>query len=298
MEWLEANRDTKFFMFLHSYKSHAPYLETYFLEQGEHADILEKRKALYDGNIRRVDDFFGQFVNKLRSLGLFSNTIIVVVSDHGEHFYDHFAEADRIPPEPTPIPQTSTIAHGHSVYDELIRIPMIFYLPGLQPKKSIYEEQIRLVDVLPTVLDYLGLSHEGPVQGESLLPLMRTGQRLHDSPAISEFTHTGPEQKSVRMGGYKYIYTGDPDERKQEVSFRNIPKYALFDLKSDPGEKNNIYSQNKALAEEYHDILQKTLEESRAINRELREKRKPGEVDSNPMPEDVTNALKALGYLQ
>lgn len=299
--WLRENSNTKFFMFLHTFECHIPYEGAFFLSDTVMEDLIEHRKALYDGDIRVADSYFGTLMRTIDQLGLMSNTIIIFLSDHGDDLYDHYRETDVVPPIPADQvdPHFNKVDHSHSLYDELIRVPLILYVPDLQPAERIVKNQVRLIDIMPTVLDILDTEHNDPIQGQSFLNLVQTGAREDDPPALSESTSFGPERKSIRKDGYKYVWIEKPDEPKfSELTLRNLSQYELFDLNSDPGEKNNIYSQNKALAEGYHDILQKTLEESRAINRELREKRKPGEVDSNHMPEDVTNALKALGYLQ
>jgi arylsulfatase A-like enzyme len=299
MDWLESNRDTKFFMFLHNYECHDPYEDTYFLDQGDKGSFIEQRRALYDGDVRKTDAFFGRLIEKLESLDMLSNTAVIVVSDHGEDLGDHFNEEDRIPPKfSIDVPQISNADHGHSVYDEVVRIPMIMHFPGIQPKKAVLDNQVRLIDVMPTILDYLDMEYDGPLQGTSLLPLMETGEREVDPPALSEYTGHGPEQKSLRMNGYKYIYVKNPSQIKYGITFRNIPKMALFDLKKDPGEKNNIYAENKELAMEYHQVLEEILRESAAINNDVRKKNQAGERKSEKPPEDVIKSLKALGYIQ
>jgi len=296
-DWLESNRDKKFFMFIHHYECHDPYESSHFLSSTSGDALLEQRKALYDGDIQRADKFFGSLLEELKRLNLFSNTIIILVSDHGEDFGDHFFEKDRIPPKTAnPIPQISNVDHGHSVYDELIRVLMAFHIPGFKADKQRLENQVCLIDVLPTLLDYLGIRYEGPIQGVSLIELLQNGKRANDPPVISEFTEYGPEQKSVRMNGYKYVYTENPSQAQQKVGFANIPKHRLFDLRKDPKEKKNIYVERKELGEKYHQILGDTLEESQAINTRLRTSRR--QVEKKSLPRDVLEKMKALGYLQ
>jgi arylsulfatase A-like enzyme len=308
MNWLEENRDIKFFMFLQTYECHTPYEDERFLKQEAPVEYIEKKIALYDGDLRRTDEWFGKLMDKLESLDLFSDTIIVVVSDHGEDLHDHFTVEDVISDSSRYSDPTATesirhrrslrIHHGHSLYEEITRVLTIFHVPGLQPEKTVLENQVRLIDVMPTILDRLGIQTDDPVQGTSLLELMKTGERAHDPAAISEFVFYGPERKSVRMNGYKYIYAGDLDERRNDTTYRNIPQYALFDLKNDPDEKHNIYSQNKGLASEYHKILGESLEQSLSIKSELEKKYKPIGQETGEQPEDVLEDLKALGYLQ
>lgn len=296
-EWLAENRDRKFFMLLHNYECHVPYEGTFF-PVGEGAGLAEIRNALYDGDVRSLDEQFGELIEKLRALDLLSNTIVIVTSDHGEHFYDHFDEDDRIPPGAEPIPEVSNLDHGHSLHEELIRVPIIFHLPGLEPGKRVFDNRVRLTDVMPTVLEHLDIAHDGPAQGQSLIGLMKRGDRPDEPPAMSEFTFSGAEQKSVILDGYKYIYTENPDEKKGGVGYRNIPTRALYDLKKDPGEKNNIYEQNRATAEKLHAALEEILAESSDINALLKAKHGAKGSEAAALPDDVIESLEALGYLK
>lgn len=298
-DWLEENRNYKFFMFLHNYECHDPYEGTYFLDKKKNLDFIETRRALYDGDIHYADGLFGEFMKKVESLGLLSNTIIVFVSDHGEDLYDHFTEEDRIPPKSSVmVPQISNVDHGHSEYEELVHVPLIFYIPGLKPARTVLDNQVRLIDVMPTVLDCLNIQYDGPVQGESLLKLIRTGKREKDPPALSEYTGQGPEQKAIRLNGIKYIYTPDPNERKYGITFRNIPRYGLFDLKKDPSEKRNIYSDNKKLAEQYQAILQEILNQSAEIRKSIQQTSPSANEQGARPPQDIIDGLKSLGYLK
>jgi arylsulfatase A-like enzyme len=307
LDWLEDNVETKFFMFLHTFECHMPYEDPYFLSDNGVDTLIERRKALYDGDIRRTDSFFGQLLQKLESLGLMDNTIIVFLSDHGDEFYEHYSEADiirtshkkTIPiPEPDEIiPELSTVDHAHSVYDELIRMPLIVYIPGLEASNRVLDNQVSILDIMPTLLDFLDIDYDVPMQGESLLELMRTGSRENDPPVISEFTDIGPERKAIRKDGYKYIWTEEPEETRY-YTLRGIEKFEFFDLNSDPDEKKNLYEQERELARQYHEALEKEINASLAINVKLRPGYDPPGDEIPQIPEDVRDALKGLGYLQ
>ena len=298
MEWLEENSDDKFFLFVHTYECHIPYQSEFFVSEDVRSDLNDLRMALYDGDIRTADTYFGKFLEKVDALGLTSNTLVVLLSDHGEEFGDHYTESDMIPPPSEEIPPNrNALDHGHSQYEEMIHVPLIFYIPGFEAPKTRIENQVRLIDVMPTTLDILNIEYDGPMQGVSLLELLRTGQRSDDPPSISEFNEGGPERKAIRKDGYKYIWIKHPDDCKRNC-FKNLARHELFDLRKDPDEMNNIFLPNEQLSKEYHKILMKQLEESRGINEMLRagfssSGRATGEIDKN-----VSDSLKALGYLQ
>ena len=296
--WLRANHDRKFFMFLHHYICHTPYEDQFFFEQLKDPSFIEHRIALYDGDIRQADILFGRLMEELESLDLLSNSIIMIVSDHGQDLGDHITETNLIPPLLSAKPEVSGIVHGMSVYDEVTRVPMIFYIPGFQPKKTTIRNQVRLIDIMPTILDYLKIPHENNIQGTSLLPLLKTGERLNDPPAVSEVMLSGPIQTSVRMNGYKYVFATDMDRRVQNRLLPYISQYALFDLRNDPEEKHNIYAQNEDVAREYHAVLEDVWRESADINRELSEQYQSAGKEQAPLSKELVEALSALGYLQ
>ena len=170
LEWLKKNSKNKFFLFLHGYDVHGqhdpsggftrefvdpPYngrlkggkeeqgvIREEGLEKG-HIELTDEDvrfwRALYDEKIKDVDELFSGFADELRKMGLLENTIIVLCSDHGTEFYEH-----------------QRFDHGFSLYDELIRVPLIFRLPRTKGSVVI-EGQVRGIDVMPTVLELLGV---------------------------------------------------------------------------------------------------------------------------------------------
>ncbi|MGC9326783.1 MAG: sulfatase-like hydrolase/transferase, partial [Candidatus Hinthialibacter sp.] len=97
---------------------------------------------VYDGGARYADEWVGAIVRHLQERNLMDSTLIIVTSDHGE------ALGDRWMPRPA--------NHGHTLYDELLLVPLIFHLPKQIPSGRKVEKQVRLLDMLPTVLDLLG----------------------------------------------------------------------------------------------------------------------------------------------
>lgn len=298
MRWLENNVDTKFFLFLHTYECHIPYEHAFFLPKDGESSLIERRKALYDGDIRFADFHFGRFMRTLRSLDLMKNTIVVFLSDHGEDFYDHYRESDLVPPYTEQvIAQYSEVDHGHSLYEELIRVPLIFYIPGSEAAGNVVHNQVRLIDVMPTVLDILNIHIDDPLQGVSLRELLRnTEHRWNERSALSEFTDIGPERKSIRADGYKYVWTENPDVGRL-YKFKEVDRYELFDLKLDPEEKQNIQDHNVQLARKYHKMLEDELASSRMLRHALRQRHEFAERRNEDMDEHLKGQLKALGYL-
>src|SRR6185369_6882611 len=110
----------------------------------------------YDDEILHNDKSFELLAGKMKELGILDNTLIIVVSDHGEEFWDH-----------------GWTAHGHSVYQELTHAALLMWNPKLLPTARRVKEPVQLIDIMPTVLDLLGLPPPNLIQGQSLAPLAR-----------------------------------------------------------------------------------------------------------------------------
>lgn len=180
--------------------------------------------ALYDGGVRVADDFVGGLLDALHGLGLEGRTAVIVTSDHGEEFGEH-------------APERFWDAHCVTLYDELIHVPLLMRLPGIAP--GTVREQVQLVDVAPTLLEWLGLGVPGTMQGRSLLPLLRGGAPAAPRWAFAEATCSGPEYKALRRADLKYVGEFDP-----QVLDGATPLWLrgeqLFRIDADPGEQRDL----------------------------------------------------------
>ena len=182
--------------------------------------------ALYDAQIRRLDEeFFGRLRRTLEREGLDENTLVIISADHGEELFDRDL-----------IGHVSTFKEGR-LYDELTRIPLIFWFPGVLPAGRIVEEPVQCIDVAPTILDLLDLPLAQGMQGQSLLSLIEERDGWTQKPLFFETSAAGytadEEQyrqrfRAVRTERWKLIHAG-PDEA-----------YALYDLDDDPGELEDV----------------------------------------------------------
>ena len=218
-----------FFAYLHFMDTHAPYLspsgqKNLFVQfKGEpvygmgykdyiSSDDLQYAMALYDEQIRRVDDFVGELINFLKELNLLEQTLVILAPDHGEGFYEHFG-----------------LGHGVNLYSEVINIFLLFYFQGQFAPKEI-DLQVQGVDLLPTLLDFLRISPaEKGLDGQSLLPLIiNSGEKSvfgnNERLALSELG----EKKALIQGKWKFIY--DLFLQTEE----------LYNLESDPRERLNL----------------------------------------------------------
>ena len=260
LAWIKGNSKNKFFVFLHGYDVHGQFdppggftrefvIPSYRgrLKGGkeEEAVIREKGlentpvklndedvrfwRALYDEKIKDVDERFGLFIDELQKMGLLENTVIVLFSDHGTEFYEH-----------------KRFDHGFSLYDELIRVPVIFRLPRAKAGMVI-KDQVRAIDVMPTLLDLLGVKVsnkvKGQMQGVSLLRCLN-GEHM-DLTAFSETDYRlYVNKRAIRTpDGFKFIYSLDTGMKE------------LYNLKDDPGELDNLIDRHKRLAYELEQKL-------------------------------------------
>lgn len=295
-DWLEEHKDERFFLFLHNFDAHydytppAPYDTMFdphydgemdgnhFIERDDvHARMdsrdLEHILALYDGEIRYVDDHIAILLEKLRKLGLDDDTIVLIVSDHGDEFFEH-----------------GNKGHHRTLYDEVLRIPMIVRLPDRAYAGTAVEEQVTLVDLMPTILDVAGVQAPSGMQGLSLTPLM-AGRRSGRSAIYSAF---------LDKRGFNLQTARRTNESKVIQHFNRIthPRKApveLYDLVSDPEEQSDLSESSTTRARGELDIMAGFLEEQWIENRRL--DANSGGSNRIELDDDTMEALKALGYV-
>lgn len=253
IEWLEKNKENKFFAWIHYYDPHSPYTPPPPFDKK-----YEGRP--YDGEIAYIDFLIGRLMDYLQQEKLLEKTLLVFTSDHGEGLGEH-----------------KEILHGNFIYDTTVRVPLIIRFPDKEIQDKVISTQVRLIDIVPTILDYLGIEFSEEIQGVSLLPLIKGNSE--DLPAYSETyyprIHFGwSELISIRKNGYKYI---------------DAPKPELYDLRADPSELNNLYLQKKDIAEQLKSELNQIIE---------RDSTKAGKkAAKRELDQETRQKLRALGYL-
>jgi len=303
--WIEFNKDRDFFLFIHTYQPHDPYVsplpyKTRFLsEQARwtHLNLLgylggqsgiykplppEERQNiidLYDGEISYTDErLLGPLVDTLKELSLFDQTMIIFTSDHGEEFFEH-----------------GGWGHGHSLYEESLKVPLLIKFPGKKFSGRRIENIVSLVDILPTVLDEYGIDkRQNDFDGRSLLPLLKGKEKGHRT-FLSEVGENIlnlhlPRKTATNEGMYKFILNGKLSQNESDF-FQVLPApvktLELFDLSADPFEKNNIVDERARLAQRFLaqiEILQ-GLTKGRA-------------GETAVIDEELEAQLRALGYIK
>jgi arylsulfatase A-like enzyme/Tfp pilus assembly protein PilF len=251
--WAASSPRPPFFLWVHFFDPHQPY-----------AASLEDRKGAaspYDAEIVSADRGVGRLLDALRESGVQDDTLVVLTADHGESLGEH---------------QEKT--HALFVYDATVHVPLIFRYPAKLPRSRVYPGAVRSVDIVPTVLAMLGLPGGEETQGQSLLRAFRGEVPPPDLPQYSEslLAELGfgmAPLHAVRLGGYKLI---------------RAPRPELYDLRADPQELRNIYTEERDRAARLEGELDRLLEESAGKARKAKE---------NPMTRESEEALRALGYL-
>jgi arylsulfatase A-like enzyme len=213
-----------------------------------------------------MDEQVGRFLNVLRTRGLYDDATIVVTSDHGEEFWEH-----------------GGFEHGHSLYDELVHVPLIIKLSAhVDVNQKVIQNAVRVLDVMPTIFEAVGVDSPASFEGKSMLPIMR-GERDEARAILMESTLYGPPKIAWRTERYKYIHdaTAGPDGIGE-----------LYDLQADPGETQNVSAQQ--------------LETAKRLRKQLFdfyfELRRRSDQMSAPDPVDLSptriRQLKSLGYIR
>jgi arylsulfatase A-like enzyme len=214
LDWLQEHDRGRFFTWLHFYDPHAPY---------EPPEPYRSRYAKdpYLGEIAFMDEQLGRVFGYLEARRLLNRTIIVVVGDHGESLGEHGEHT-----------------HGLFVYESVLRVPFIIRAPFTNLRGRRVDEPTRSIDMMPTVLDLLGISAPAGVQGRSLAGLMTGTERALELETYSESMYPRDfgwsDLRASRIGRFKVIVAPRPE---------------LYDLAVDPHELSNLYTKRRALAE-------------------------------------------------
>lgn len=294
---IEEKLNNNFFLWIHYFDPHGPYkpptpYNSMFLNnsRGKTVPISKKMDSgfmaipgyvaennitdvdyyisQYDGEIRFVDEQIGLLWRKVKELNLDKNTILIITADHGEamgerqHYFEHWA----------------------ALYDEIIRVPLIIKCDKITSFARVIKQQVQSIDIAPTILELVHIDKPRTMQGNSLFPMIKTGEKHPSFFSFSECGFQTPGSKSVeciRTNEWKLIY-------KEE---NNKEDYELYNLNLDPEEKNNLI----AIEINKFKFLNKKLKQWRNRNHFIR----PTFYEtSDYLTEETKEILKSLGYVQ
>ncbi len=302
--FISSNKGKNFFLFLHTYQFHEP------LESPE--EIIEKvskgKKLIWKGisisqligggkgtykplkkeeiesikilakaESRTIDEhLIGPLIKKLKDDGIYDQTMIIITSDHGDEFFDH-----------------GGWEHSHTLYNELIRVPLIIKFPYQKFKGKKVDKNVRLIDLAPTILDVLGFNNNKKysMDGKSLIPVIEDKEK-EERKCFSEIYYDPtrphiPPRVSVVYGDYKLIVNQIIPEWEKFFSYPPPPlsPFELYNLKNDPYERKNLYSGKNEIAQ----LLLEMIKEYK--------KKIPPKAEKVSIDEELKEKLKALGYI-
>ncbi len=216
--------------------------------------------ARYEAGIRQADHFVGQFQTRMADLGLWDDAYVIITSDHGEALCEH-----------------NQWEHGWSVHHTDLHVPLILRWPADLPAGRRVRQTLRLIDLMPTLLDQLRLPEPAGMQGQSLGPYIAGRPPSHQPIAFSESVKLGAEQKGIYVGDRKLMLTPSTGRRQ------------LYNIALDPYEQNDL----AATGDPRLDELTRILSDRVTLNSQIAEGFNPATADLSP--EDRAR-FEALGY--
>ncbi len=289
--WLEKYRDRKrpFFMVVHFFDPHLAYnppsefmLPFIFGYQGKmtppfnpsDADLEKIRRGelsydeadrkfiigLYDGELSFTDYWIGMFFDYLKEQHLYDNSLIILTADHGEEFWDHHS-----------------FEHGHTLYQELLTVPLIVRFPGGENSGMVVKERVSLADVMPSIVSYLQIETPFQASGKSFIAMPGAVIKPMARPIVAELNRIGDPLQAIYSGDYKLIL---------DKITGNIE---IFNLKDDPRETQNLFGQKLKYPPEILDQIKGVVSAIEKVEQE----KKPAMIDPR-----IREKLKALGYLK
>jgi len=278
--WIEENSGDDFFLFVHHYWVHGPYEpkdsadawsegnEEIKRELREnHEDAVEKYRKKYAEAVEEMsEEWLNGILNKLEEEGVLDETLIVFTGDHGESWGERYEDKSVI--------TKNFHLHGKLLYDELIRVPLVFRYPEEVPEGDEVDSQVRHVDIFPTVMDIAGVDVEDDRErdGGSLHPVFK-GEEINDRQAISSATDAEIEKldkMSVR----------DPDKKLTKTF--STGEVEFYDIEEDPNESENLAEEREDDVEELHSVIEEEMEDA------------PASIKGE---KEVRDRLRDLGYL-
>jgi len=261
LAWLDKHPKGPFFLWVHLYDAHDPY---------DPPEPFKTRyaSAPYDGAIAYQDAAVGKLLRQLKLRGLYDAAVIAAVADHGESLGAHGEDA-----------------HGIFLYDETIHVPLLIKLPHASAGGKRIENRVELVDVLPTLLQQIGIGIPKEVQGKSLLALMRP-EATDGDPAVAAWRDRAAYAQS-EYSRDEYGWSPVRSLRAGKYLYIQVPRRELYDQTADPKAEHDLASSSAAVA----DTLASQLETFRQKTSNHREAPKV------VLDLAAQEALGALGYM-
>ncbi len=190
LRWLRKRRGRPFFLWVHYFDPHGPYrLHPQFAHlpattassagsvpaRVTSASEMSERQLAYDSEIAYTDHYVGQILGQLTEMGVRDRTLIALTADHGES-----------------LGENEYWGHGDRLYQPIVRIPLVVSYPGVLPPGRTVTKDVGLLDVMPTILDYLGIAHRLPLEGRSLRSFVESSEPSSKQESVYFLTYAEP----------------------------------------------------------------------------------------------------------
>ena len=256
LSWIGQNAGSSFFTWIHYYDPHASYHPpSPFAEQ--YADHP------YDGEIAYTDHWIGVLLDRLKSLGVLDNTLVVLTADHGEGLGEHNEKT-----------------HAIFIYDATLHVPLILCYPKKLTKAKRIEEFVRTLDIMPTILSIVGIPTPPSCAGVDLTEIIQgkkdtLGLILYCATLYPQINHGWSPLEGIRTRDWKYI---------------RAPKSELYHLAQDPSELNNLENQPANASRQQWPVRLDELKKQVTI-------RKSPEGTRLVLDPEAREMLQSLGYV-
>jgi len=218
-------------------------------------------RALYDAEVNYADWIVGKIFARLKADGSYDKTLIAIVSDHGEEFWEHGGTSHR------------------KLLIESLHVPLLIKFPGSEYAGKKISTPVGQFDLMPTLLEYLRIPPRLKPQAHSLLPQIR-GERSAAGHVLS----FDDSLQRVRIAQGRFVYTN---------GIQHEPGDWLFDTANDPGEQQNLAAAGKQSVQQMRALAAGIMQEQRSF----RDRIKTDAPRARKLPDDLKKQLKALGYL-
>lgn len=250
--WFDRHSRDRFFCWVHFFDPHLPYAPPSPFKETFAGNP-------YDGEIAYMDSVIGKVIGKLTEQNLLRKTLVILAGDHGEAFGE---KGER--------------EHGLFLYNSTMKVPLIFYAAGILPGGMDVRANVRLIDIMPSILDILKIQVPGSVQGTGLLPYIKEGKN-DGLPTYIETVYPKDffgwsDLSGLVDGPWKYI---------------RAPKPELYNLSDDPGEANNLFAKQDKTARLMENKLSKLVKEH-LLNIDVKKRR---------LSSEELKRLRSLGYV-
>jgi arylsulfatase len=301
IDWVRRAPHEPFFLFVHLFGSHGPfeapvpyngiYTSDYSGSvDGAKTDIMLRdydvthEIARYDEGVRYVDDQLGRLLRSVEARDLLENTVVVITSDHGEAFSEL----------PHGGVQPRRIGHTRVMFDEVLRIPMVLYLPPTIASGVDSSEKIEHIDLMPSILELIGISGPTDIDGRSWARIIRDKEDIAPLSRRHYFADTEYKKNKPDPRG-EYLIAWRVNNLKYMAGFsdynaENLQTEELYDIEKDPHESVDLCLENGALCEQ---LRKQVLE----FIREQRSSETVGDGSTPTLDESQRDLLEALGYL-